>query len=138
MEAAQRLHVQTEARGAIPASAVELAVRKVHSLLRLAPEPVLFARVTLTMAADPAVKRPATAQADLDLNGRIIRARAVGSTTREAVARMCDRLRIRLDRAGRNWAAIRGGKTSRRQRVTWDALATTGLQSRPRTDTSAP
>jgi hypothetical protein len=46
------LEVQTEARGAVSSSAMELAVRKVRSLLRLAPEPVLFARVRLTMAAD--------------------------------------------------------------------------------------
>ena len=59
---AQTLQVRAEARGAVPASAMELAVQKVRSLLRLAPEPVLFARVKLTMAADPAAGRPAIAQ----------------------------------------------------------------------------
>ena len=107
---AQTLQVQTEAHGAVPALAAEVAARKVRSLLRLAPEPVLFARVKLTMAADPAVKRPAIAQVNLDLNGRLIRAQATGADMREAVNRMSDRLRIRLDRAARNWAATRGGK----------------------------
>jgi ribosome-associated translation inhibitor RaiA len=106
---AQTLQVQTEARGAVPEGALELAVKKVRSLLRQAPEPVLFAQVKLTMAADPAVERPAIAQASLDLNGRVIRAQAAAATMREAVERMSDRLRIRLDRAARNWAAIRGG-----------------------------
>ena len=107
---AQTLQVQTEAHGAVPALAAEVAVRKVRSLLRLAPEPVLFARVKLTMAADPAVERPAIAQVNLDLNGRLIRAQATGADMREAVNRMSDRLRIQLERAARNWAATRGGK----------------------------
>ena len=106
---AQTLQMQTEARGAVPASAMELAVQKVRSLLRLAPEPVLFARVKLTMAADPAATRPAIAQANLDLGGRLIRAQATAATMPEAVERMSDRLRTRLERAARNWAAIRGG-----------------------------
>jgi ribosome-associated translation inhibitor RaiA len=107
---AQTLQVQTEAHGAVPALAAEVAARKVRSLLRLAPEPVLFARVKLTMAADPAVERPAIAQVNLDLNGRLIRAQATGADMREAVNRMSDRLRIQLERAARNWAATRGGK----------------------------
>ena len=107
---AQTLQVQTEAHGAVPALAAEVAARKVRSLLRLAPEPVLLARVKLTMAADPAVERPAIAQVNLDLNGRLIRAQATGADMREAVNRMSDRLRIRLERAARNWAATRGGK----------------------------
>jgi len=61
------------------------------------------------MAADPASGRPAIPQANLDLNGRLIRVQAAAATMREAVERMSDRLRIRLDRAARNWAAIRGG-----------------------------
>ena len=51
----QTLQVQTEAHGAVSGLAVAVAVRKVRSLLRLAPEPVLHARVKLIMAADPAV-----------------------------------------------------------------------------------
>jgi len=102
------LQVQTETRGAVPEEAVSLAVQRVSSLLRIAPEPVLFARVKLTMMADPAVERPAIAQANVDLNGRLIRAQAAGQTMREAVGHACDRLRIQLERAARNWAAIRG------------------------------
>jgi hypothetical protein len=108
MAGTQTPHVQTETRGAVPAGAMDLAVQKVRSLLRLAPEPVLFARVKLTMAADPAVVRPAIAQANLDLNGRPINAQAAAETAREAVELMSDRLRVQLQRAARNWAAIRG------------------------------
>ena len=85
-------------------------MQQVSSLPRMAPEPVLFARVKLTMAADPAVEHPVIAQANIDLNGRLIGAQAAGQTMREAVGHACDRLRIRLGRAAQNWAAIRGGQ----------------------------
>jgi ribosome-associated translation inhibitor RaiA len=108
----QLLQVQAETRGAVPQGAVSFAVKRISSLLRAASEPVLFARVTLTMAADPAVERPAIAQVNINLNGRLVRAEAEGETMREVVERACSRLRIRLERAARNWAAIRGGQPS--------------------------
>jgi Sigma 54 modulation/S30EA ribosomal protein C terminus len=110
MKSRHAVHVQTEVRGEVPRAAAELAVAKVRSLLRVAPEPVLFARVTLAMAADPAVERPANARANLDLNGRLIRAQAVAFTAHEAVERMGDRLRVKLERAARTWEATRGSK----------------------------
>jgi hypothetical protein len=108
----QSLQVQTETRGSVPEGAVGFAVQRVNSLLHTAAEPVLFARVKLTMAADPAVERPAIAQVNIDMNGRLVRAQAAGVTMREAVEHACDRLRIRMERAARNWAAIRGGQPS--------------------------
>jgi ribosome-associated translation inhibitor RaiA len=102
--------VRTQTRGAVPEDAVDLALHQVSSLLRTAPEPVLFARVKLIMSADPAVRRPATAQVNVDLNGRLIRAQAAGETMRAAVEHACDRLRIRLERAARSWEAVRGGR----------------------------
>jgi hypothetical protein len=104
------VQVQSQTRGAVPKGAVDFAVRRVSSLLRKAPEPVLFARVKLIMSADPAVRRPAIAQANVDLNGRLIRAQAAGETMRAAVEHACDRLRIRLERAARNWEAVRGAR----------------------------
>jgi len=102
--------VQAETRGDVPEGAASFAVHRVSALLRMAPEPVLSARVKLTMAADPAVERPAIAQVSIDLNGRLIRAQAAGETMREATDHACDRLRIQIERAARNWAAIRGGQ----------------------------
>ena len=110
MAAAQTVQVRAETRGAVPEDAVSFAVHRVSSLLRVASEPVLFARVKLTMAADPAVERPAVAQVSADLNGRLIRAQAAGGTMREAVEHACDRLRMRLERAAQNWEAVRGGR----------------------------
>ncbi len=58
MHGTQPVQVQIETQGAVPEGMPELAIAKVDSLLRLATEPVLHARVTLTMAADPAVTLP--------------------------------------------------------------------------------
>lgn len=102
------MQVQTETRGEVSAAAVGSAVEKVRSALRAAHKPVLFARVKLSMSADPAVERPAVSQVNIDLNGRLIRAQAAAETMNEAIDRMRDRLRVRLDRAARNWEAIRG------------------------------
>ena len=86
----------------------ELAAAKAGSLLRFASEPVLSARVTLAVSADPAVPRPAVAQATIDMNGRTIRAQAAGETMRAAIEHMAARLRVRLERSARNWSARRG------------------------------
>jgi Sigma 54 modulation/S30EA ribosomal protein C terminus len=110
MADAPTVQVQTETRGAVPEDTVSLAVHRVSALLRAASEPVLFARVKLTMAPDPAVEHPAIAQVSADLNGRLVRAQAAGRTMREAVEHACGRLRTRLERAARNWEAIRGGR----------------------------
>jgi hypothetical protein len=106
----QTLQVQTHAQGAVPEDAMDLAVLRVRAVLRLAAEPVLFARVKLTMAADPAVDRPAVAQANIDLNGRPVRAQAAAATMRDAIEMLSDKLRVQLERAARNWARLRGSQ----------------------------
>ena len=88
--------VRTMTHGAVPEQAQEFAVAKVRSVLAHLARPVLSARVTLTMSADPAVARPAAAQATIDVNGRIVRAEAAGRTMRDAIELMADRLRARL------------------------------------------
>jgi ribosome-associated translation inhibitor RaiA len=108
MRAAGTAQVRVETHGRVADGSAELAEARVSSLLRAASEPVLSARVTLAVAADPAVARPAVAQATLDLNGRVVRAQAAEQTMRAAIEQMADRLRVRLGRAARNWAARRG------------------------------
>ena len=93
--------VRTMTHGAVPEGAQEFAVAKVRSVLGHVRRPVLSVRVTLTMSADPAVARPAAAQATIDVNGRIVRAEAAGRTMRDAIELMADRLRARLRRAVR-------------------------------------
>jgi len=108
MNAVQTMSVQVEAHGRVPDRMRELAAAKAGSLLRFASEPVLSARVTLAVSADPAVPRPAVAQATIDLNGRTIRAQAAGETMRAAIEHMAARLRVSLDRSARDWSARRG------------------------------
>jgi hypothetical protein len=98
MTTANTTTVRTETHGRVQEGMPELAAAKVSALFRIAAEPVLMAHVTLTVAADPAVARPAIAQATVDMNGRIVRAQAAEKA----------RLRVRLERAARNWAALRG------------------------------
>ena len=108
MNAVQTVPVHVETHGRVPEGMRELAAAKVNSLLRFASEPVLSARVALGVSADPAVPRPAVAQVTVDLNGRTVRAQATGATMRAAVEHMAARLRVRLDRSARDWAARRG------------------------------
>ena len=108
MKAVETPPVRVETHGRLPDGATGLAAAKVGSLLQIAAEPVLSARVMLAVAADPAVARPAVAQATVDMNGRIVRAQAAGETMRAAIEQMEARLRVRLSRAARNWAALRG------------------------------
>ena len=93
MTAIETIPVRTGTHGTVPEEAKALAVAKVRSVLRHVTRPVLSARVTLTMSADPAVARPAVAQATIDVNGRIVRAEAAGRTMRDAIELMADRLR---------------------------------------------
>ena len=110
MTQAPVMQVQTETCGDVPRHTVRFAADRVGSLLTWASEPVLFARIKLTMIADPAVQRPAIAQVTVDLNGRPLRVQAEGRIMHEAVDHACDRLRTQLLRAARHWEATRGGR----------------------------
>lgn len=91
--------VQVRTAGGVEARMPDLARRRVAAVLRHVGEPVLFARVMLTMAADPAVERPATAWAMISVNGRVVRASGTGPAMPDAIGQLTSRLRIRLDRA---------------------------------------
>lgn len=90
----------------------DYARNKIGALLHLAHRPVLSARVRVTRHGDPAVPYPVVAQANINVNGRLVRAQAEGETSREAVDRLAARLRHRLERVARHWEARRGGMPS--------------------------
>ncbi len=92
------VQVVVQARGEVSAAERAYAQDKVEHLLPLAPGPVLFARVELVEHADPARERPAFAKAELDVNGRLVRAHIAAATMFEAVDLLEARLRERLDR----------------------------------------
>ena len=91
-KATETAAVRVETHGRVPNGSADLAAAKVSSLLLAAAEPILSARVMLAVAADPAVARPAVAQATIDLNGRVVRAQAAGQTVRAAIEQMASRL----------------------------------------------
>jgi hypothetical protein len=80
---------------------VDYAREKVAAALRYTSRPILFARVWLDRAPDPAVARPAAASAEVDVNGTVVRARADAPTQVEAIDLMQDRLKVRIARATR-------------------------------------
>ena len=88
--------VAVTARGRIPAEIRELAEVKIGAALKHAARPVLSARVTLAISADPAVARPAAASAHVIVNGRPVEAHATAETMRAAIELLAKRVKIRL------------------------------------------
>lgn len=105
---ATTVHVQT--RGSVDPRDVGYVREKVVAAMGHARDPVLLARARLTHHSDPALERPCIAQANLDLNGRQVRAQVAGPTMHEAVDALHDRLLERIERATGDWEALRGGR----------------------------
>ena len=101
--------VDVTTNGQLPGAA-EYARRKIGGLGRLTHRPVLYARVKLTAHRDPAVERPVLAQANLDVDGRLVRAQVQGVTAREAIDQLEARLRQRLERVAEHWEVPRAGQ----------------------------
>ena len=101
------IHVDVTTCGQLPGMD-DYVQEKIGGLGRYAHQPVLHARVRLSRHADPAVSRPVVAQANLDVNGRLVRAQVEGNTAREAVDRLEARLRNRLERVAERREVKRG------------------------------
>jgi ribosome-associated translation inhibitor RaiA len=93
---ARTTDVEVVTRGSVTSAGPTYARRRIGNLIDLEHLPVLAARVTLTMAADPARQRPALAEVELDVNGRVVRAHVAGRTMQEAIDVLQQRLRDRL------------------------------------------
>ena len=75
-------------------------------------EPVLFVRLRLTVATDPARERPALAQASVDINGDVLHAHVTGHELREAADLLQRRLLDQLEqRVSHRRARRRRGST---------------------------
>lgn len=101
------LDVDVTTHGRLPGAA-DYARTKVGGLGRFTRRPVLSARVRLTRHPDPAVERPVVAQANLDVDGRLVRVQVQGVTARDAIDRLEARLRHQLERTAQHWEAVRG------------------------------
>lgn len=107
VETSEDVVVQTQ--GTVGPGAVWYAKDKIMAVVRKSGEPILYARVKLNRKADPAVSRPVLAQANLDVNGRQLRAQVTATTMREAVDLLQARLRERHTRLARYRAAYHRG-----------------------------
>lgn len=99
--------VEVTTHGRLPGAAA-YARSKIGGVARFTRRPVLHARVRLSRHADPAVRRPVVAQANLDVAGRIVRAQVEAATAREAIDLLEARLKRRLERTAEHWEARRG------------------------------
>jgi len=76
--------IEVSVHGRVEHADVEYARKRLESVIDHLGEPVLFARLRLTMAADPARERPAMAQASLDIDGEVLRAHVAAQEMNEA------------------------------------------------------
>jgi hypothetical protein len=124
-------------RGDVPEGAVGYATDKLVSLQSRITAPLLFCRIKLTMAADPAVSRPADAQLTLDVNGEVVRGHVAATTMNEAIdlveARVLDKLSHRAER--RAWRRRRTVPTG--PGMTWPELHV-AVHSAPPVDLDEP
>jgi ribosome-associated translation inhibitor RaiA len=102
------LDVEVTTRGRLDGAA-DYARAKIGALGLFTHAPVLRAVVKLSEHTDRAVVRRVIAQANLDVNGRLVRAQVDASTAREAIDLLQARLRHRLERSAEHWEAKRGG-----------------------------
>lgn len=115
------VEVAVHTRGAVSRTERAYAQEKVAHLRRVAPGPVLFAKVDLTAEADPARERPAVAKAELDVNGRLVCARVAAGTMFAAVDLLEARLRQRLERLAHHEEAkhLRARQAERGEPTEW-------------------
>lgn len=110
-ESPSAFEVEVTTRGELPGAA-EYARDKIGALGRLTDQPVLFAHVKFTKHANPARESPVLAQANIDVNGRLVRAQVQAPTASEAVDQLETRLQRRLERITRQWETQRRVETS--------------------------
>lgn len=106
-EAASETAVDVSAAGSVTAQEKRYAVEKVQHLIAGVAVPVLFARVRLRHLGDPAARRPAQAEALLDVNGRAVRAHTAAGLMTEAIDELVDRLWRRVQ-AQPHWSRTEG------------------------------
>ena len=89
----REVEVSVTTRGEVPEAAKEYATEKIAQLARLTDKPILFAQVKLTLEPNPSRRRPALAEATLDVNGDQVRAHVAADVFEEAVDLLEGRLR---------------------------------------------
>lgn len=93
---ARRPEVRVHVRGPVPRPAVEEVSRRLCALFLELPEPVLYARIKLTVVTDAGATWPAIAQVNVDLRDRTVRAQVAAATPQESARLLATRLRTRF------------------------------------------
>jgi ribosome-associated translation inhibitor RaiA len=106
-------------RGEVGPKDVQYARHKVARVARWTDKPVVFARVKLTAAPDPARERPALAQAALELDGAVVRAHVAARRMSEAVDLLEERLRAQVESHKDRRLASRKRGTEAREPGEW-------------------
>lgn len=88
--------IDVSSDGRVGASEREHASDQVQRVIDRIGRPVLGAAVRLTRSGDPARELGCSATATIDVDGRLVRSRAEAAEMRDAVDRLVDRLRDRL------------------------------------------
>jgi sigma 54 modulation/S30EA-like ribosomal protein len=96
----------------IPEDVSPKVQRRVGTVLDHLRQPVLSARVRITRHGDPAVTRPVSAQANVDVNGQLIRVQVEAGSVGEALAQLEEKLRHSTERAAARWKDRAGHKPS--------------------------
>jgi ribosomal subunit interface protein len=92
------IQVEVTSRGDVSERAREQARQKVGALAQFVKGPILGARVVLIQERNPRIPEPARAEAEIDLQGRLLRARAAASSIEAAVDDVAERLQRALRR----------------------------------------
>ena len=90
--------IVVQAHGEVSATDRSYARAKIARIWQRASAPILFAKVELRHAGDPARVEPAEVKGELDVDGHILRAEAAAATFFEAIDQVDARLRRQLHR----------------------------------------
>jgi ribosomal subunit interface protein len=92
------INIEVTSRGDVSDEAREQARATLGQLERFVKGPILGARVVLIQEPNPRIPMPARAEAEVDLQGRLVRARADGPSITAAVDELAERLKRQLRR----------------------------------------
>ena len=90
------INIEITARGEISEHARLQARDKIGALERFVNTPILGARVVLCLERNPRIAQPARAEAEIDLQGKAVRAHAEGPTVEAAIDEVTERLQRQL------------------------------------------
>ena len=109
---ASQMDVDVRTRGPVSTTQRDSAVERLRAAWSAAPRPVIHAALELAIEPNPALERPATAKASVDVSGAVIRAHVADADLETAIGLMCDRVRRNIRRLAerRETATRRSGK----------------------------